>query len=391
MRLLHHLINEALDKFKYHLALFTNNHFQKHIMTDLWYLQTTTELNEDALKCAQARQQQLTKPAGSLGELENIALQFAAWQGKEIPSITGVLIRVFAGDHGVCGPRFAEDGSAIGSVSAFPQSVTSQMVHNFLAGGAAISVLSKQLGADFAVVNMGTVEPLDITHPQLITHQLMNGTNDFTEHAAMSEQTLHKALQAGRNEVLAQRTTLFIAGEMGIGNTTSASAIVSLLLKTGPEATVGSGTGVDKDGIAVKRRVIYQAFNKHSGALETPLSILQHVGGLEIAALVGAYITAAQQGIPILVDGFITTAAALLAVDINPSVRKWMMFSHQSAEKGHELALKKLDAKPLLNLGLRLGEASGAAVAVPLIQSALALHAQMATFAEASVSNLDHQ
>ena len=261
------------------------------------------------------------------------------------------------------------------------------MVHNFLAGGAAISVLSRHINADFAVVNMGTAEPINITNDKLVTHQLMNATHDFTEQAAMSTLTLQKALQAGADEIKAQQTDLFIAGEMGIGNTTSAAAIISLLLKVGPEATVGAGTGVDKDGMAIKRNVIYRAFNKHGDALETPLSILQHVGGLEIAALVGAYIAAAQQSTPILVDGFITTAAALLAVEINPSVRDWMMFAHQSAEKGHVLALKKLDAKPLLNIGMRLGEASGAAVAVPLIQSALALHKQMATFDEANVSN----
>ena len=356
-------------------------------MNDSWYLNAVATLDDDALERAQHRQQQLTKPVGSLGGLETIALQFAAWQGSELPSINKLLIRVFAGDHGICSPSVGDDETAQENVSAFPQSVTSQMVHNFIDGGAAISVLSKELNADFAVVNMGTVEPINLTHPQLRTHQLMNGTHNFTQQAAMSEQIMHQALAAGRDEVLTQKTDLFIAGEMGIGNTTSASAIISLLLKTGPEAIVGAGTGVNKDGIAYKRKVIYQAFNRHGDVLDTPLSILQHVGGLEIAALVGAYIAAAQQGIPILVDGFITTAAALLAVEINPEVRSWMMFAHQSAEKGHLLALKKLDAKPLLNLDMCLGEASGAAVAVPLIKNALILHSQMATFSQASVSN----
>jgi len=356
-------------------------------MTTSWYLQTASEPSLSALQSAEARQAQLTKPLGSLGELEAIATQFAAWQNTEKPSLNKVLIRVFAADHGICKPRLPDDETPLANVSAFPQSVTSQMIFNFLKGGAAISVLSQQLQADFSVVNMGTAEPISLTHSQLVTHQLMNGTHDFTQQAAMSEDTLEQALLAGRDEVRKQEAELFIAGEMGIGNTTSASAIVSLLLKTGPEATVGTGTGVDKDGVAAKRKVIYQAFNRHGDALETPLSILQHVGGLEIAALVGAYIGAAQQGTPILVDGFITTAAALLAVEINPSVRQWMMFAHQSAEKGHALALKKLDAKPLLHLNMRLGEASGAALAVPIIKSALALHSKMATFDEADVNN----
>ena len=351
-------------------------------MTDPWYLTSANTPDQTSFEKAQARQEQLTKPLGSLGELEQIAMQFSAWQGTDTPHLHKILIRVFAGDHGIC-----NESSSNENVSAFPQSVTSQMVHNFLAGGAAISVLSRHINADFAVVNMGTAEPINITNDKLVTHQLMNATHDFTEQAAMSTLTLQKALQAGADEIKAQQTDLFIAGEMGIGNTTSAAAIISLLLKVGPEATVGAGTGVDKDGMAIKRNVIYRAFNKHGDALDTPLSILQHVGGLEIAALVGAYIAAAQQSTPILVDGFITTAAALLAVEINPSVRDWMMFAHQSAEKGHVLALKKLDAKPLLNIGMRLGEASGAAVTVPLIQSALALHKQMATFDEANVSN----
>ena len=174
---------------------------------------------------------------------------------------------------------------------------------------------------------------------------------------------------------------------MGIGNTTSASAIYSLLLKLPAETTVGPGTGVDKDGIATKRKCLYRAFNLHAEKLDTPLGILQIVGGLEIAGVVGAYIACAQKGVPILVDGFITTAAALLAVAINPSCRDWMLFAHKSAEPAHQLALESLNATPILDLGMRLGEGSGSGVAVSIIKSALALHSNMSTFADAGVSD----
>jgi len=356
------------------------------MMMKEWYLSPAKEIDAQALADAQTRQAQLTKPQGSLGELEELAVKFAGWQGRTTPSCKNILIRVFAGDHGVCKERFDEDGVPLANVSAFPQSVTAQMIHNFINGGAAINVLAKQLNADFAVVNMGTAEPIQLSAPHLITHQLMNGTNDFTQEPAMSIEVLQRALQAGYDEVAGKNFDLFIGGEMGIGNTTSASALYSLLMKVGPEATVGAGTGVDKDGVAMKRKMIYQAINRHGELLETPLSMLQHVGGLEIAALVGAIIGAAQNGTPILVDGFICTAAALLAVKLNPSVRQWLLFSHKSAEKAHAKALTELETRPLLDLNMRLGEGSGSAVAVSIIQSALALHAQMATFEEASIS-----
>ncbi len=351
-----------------------------------WYLSPAKAIDAQAVTDAHERQAQLTKPQGSLGELEDLAIKFAGWQGKVIPQCEKVLVRVFAGDHGICKERVDQQGKPLANVSAFPQSVTAQMVHNFINGGAAINVLAKQLGADFAVVNMGTVEPIGLTNPHLVTHQLMNGTNDFTQESAMSEGILQRALQAGHDEVTGKEVDLFIGGEMGIGNTTSASAIYSLLMKVGPEATVGEGTGVDKDGVAIKRKIIYQAINRHGESLDTPLSILQHLGGLEIAALVGATIASAQNGTPVLVDGFISTAAALLAVKLNPSVRDWLLFSHKSAEKAHTKALTELKARPLLDLNLRLGEGSGSAISVSIIQSALTLHAQMATFTEASVS-----
>jgi nicotinate-nucleotide--dimethylbenzimidazole phosphoribosyltransferase len=213
----------------------------------------------------------------------------------------------------------------------------------------------------------------------------MSGTKDFTQDSAMSRETLIAALNAGRQHV-DTKADMFIGGDMGIGNTSSASAIYSVLLKQAPEITVGPGTGVDKQGLARKRKALYQALNRHGELMQSPLDVLERVGGLEIAGLVGAYIACAQAGVPILIDGFITTAAALLACKINPSTRDWMMFSHKSAEPAHQLALESLKASPLLDLKMRLGEGSGAAVAAPIIISALALHSNMATFGSAGVS-----
>lgn len=344
-------------------------------MTDHWIYTAAQELNKGAEKQAKAHQASLTKPAGSLGYLEDLAIQFCAWQGTNSPQCNNVLVRVFAGDHGVC-----QQG-----VSAYPQQVTAQMILNFLSGGAAISVLSKSLNADFAVVNMGTVEELPDS-VGLVNVQLRPGTEDFTQSSAMQAETLFKALRHGQEQVESSDAKLFIGGEMGIGNTTSASAIYSQLLGLTPEQSVGPGTGVDQEGLTNKQNALHRAFEYHHGKLDKPLDILQHVGGFEIAALVGAYIASAQQGIPILIDGFITTAAALLAVRINPSVRQWMLFAHQSAEPAHHLALEAMGATPIVNLGLRLGEGSGAALVVPIIQSSLALHNEMATFANAGVS-----
>lgn len=339
-----------------------------------WFKQTCKTINLDDINAAKTHQAALTKPAGSLGLLEEIAISFSAWQQTNSPSLNSTQIAVFAGDHGVCAQ----------GVSAFPQEVTAQMIFNFCTGGAAISVLANEIGAQFSVVNMGVNANMDDA-PNLINVPLMSGTNDFTIESAMTQQTLLAALQLGRQQV-DPNASLFIGGDMGIGNTTSASAIYSLLLKLPAETTVGPGTGVDKDGLAIKRQCLYRAFNKHAENLETPLGILQHVGGLEIAGLVGAYIECAQKGVPILVDGFITTAAALLAEAINPNCRDWMLFAHKSAEPAHTLALESLKATPILDLGMRLGEGSGAGVAVSIIKSALALHSNMATFATAGVS-----
>lgn len=344
-----------------------------------WLFQPAWPLDRQAAAAAKAHQDRLTKPAGSLGELENIAERFAAWQGRTDPHLERIIIRVFAGDHGICAHE----------VSAFPQEVTVQMIDNFLHGGAAISVMARRLGAELEVHNVGTVTPV-ASRPGLVDCTVMSGTRDFTQEPAMSTSELTRALAAGAAAVPDGPVQVFIGGEMGIGNSTSAAALVSVLLDVAPERAVGPGTGVDSCGLARKCRVVERALELHGDAIsrsENPaLTALTCLGGLEIAALVGAYVRCAQRGVGILVDGFIATTAALCAVKINPQVRDWMLFGHLSREPAHRIVLKKLGAIPLLNLGMRLGEGSGAAVAVPVLQAALALHNNMATFDSAGVS-----
>ena len=320
------------------------------------------------------RQQLLTKPAGSLGLLEQIAIDFAGWQQREIPQLEKIQICVFAGDHGI-----VEEG-----VSAFPQIVTAEMVKNFASGGAAISVIAKQVGARFSAVNMGLAVSLDEV-AGVIDCSVASGTNNFSKAPAMDRQQMASALQAGAAQINSD-TQLFVGGEMGIGNSTSAAAIVSAVLGLPADQTVGKGTGINDAGLATKRAVIKSAIVLHKQQLATPEGILSCLGGFEIAALVGAYIRCAQIGVPILIDGYISSAAALLACELNPGVRRWMLFAHRSQEPGHEYVLAALNASPLLDLQLRLGEGSGAGVALPLVKMALALHQLMATFEQAQVS-----
>lgn len=300
-------------------------------------------------------------------------MDFAGFQGLEKPSLERIAIRIFAADHGVV----AE------GVSAFPQAVTGQMIHNFAAGGAAICVLARQAKADFAVINVGTVAPLPPL-PGVVNLQLAAGTANFCLAEAMDETLFAQALAAGRDAVPAN-CQLFVGGEMGIGNTTAAAAIFAALLELPARDVVGRGTGVDAAGLARKQSAVVRGLQRHPG--RTPEQVLRCLGGLEIAALAGAYIAAAQRGIPSLVDGFITTAAALCALRINPSIQPWLLFGHRSAEAAHRLVLEKINAQPLLDFDLRLGEGSGAALALGILQAALCLHNDMATFAEAGVAD----
>ena len=348
-------------------------------MTQSWWLNPCKPIDAVAVELAEARQQQLTKPAGSLGRLESVAVQLAGLQGQVKPRLEHLWIAIFAGDHGVV----AE------GVSAYPQEVTGQMLHNFVSGGAAISVLARQLGAALEVVDLGTVTP-SLNLPGVRHLNIGTGTANFAHGPAMTIAQGELALQAGRDSVLRARETgaqLFIGGEMGIGNTTAASALACALLDCPVAHLTGPGTGLDAAGVSHKAQVIERAIALHAAQRGDALQTLFNLGGFEVAALVGAYLACAQEGIAVLVDGFICSVAALVAVRVNPQCRDWLLFGHRGAEPGHRHVLESLNAEPLLDLGLRLGEGSGAALAVPLLRLACDLHGQMATFAEAAVAD----
>ncbi|WP_349745557.1 nicotinate-nucleotide--dimethylbenzimidazole phosphoribosyltransferase [Pseudomonas frederiksbergensis] len=348
-------------------------------MTHTWWLNPCKPIDTQVVELAQARQQQLTKPAGSLGQLEAVAVQLAGLQGQVKPTLDQLWIAIFAGDHGVV----AE------GVSAFPQEVTGQMLHNFVSGGAAISVLARQLGASLEVVDLGTVTP-SLNLPGVRHLSIGPGTANFVQGPAMTQAQGELALQAGRDSVqraIAAGAQLFIGGEMGIGNTTAASALACALVDCPVVHLAGPGTGLNAAGVSHKAQVIERALALHGAQRDDALQTLFNLGGFEIAALVGAYLACAQEGVAVLVDGFICSVAALVAVRLNPACREWLLFGHRGAEPGHRHVLETLNAEPLLDLGLRLGEGSGAALAVPLLRLACDLHGQMATFAEAAVAD----
>ena len=344
-----------------------------------WLEEPFKKPNDAIKKLAQEHQNRLTKPQGSLGRLEEISIHLASLQNTLYPKAQEVFITIFAADHGV----------AQENVSAYPQAVTAEMLKNFAQGGAAISVLAKALSANLQVFNLGTVTELP---PIVGVHSciLGPGTHNMTQAPALSSEQLEQALEIGAKQVdyaIEQGADIWIGGEMGIGNTTSATALACALLNLPPADLVGSGTGLSTTQIEHKRKIIESALARHQSAAIDLFSQLRHWGGFEIAALVGGYIRSAQRGLPVLVDGFITSVAALVAVTYHPEVAPWLLYSHQSAEKGHQLVLKALNAKPLLNLNMRLGEASGAATAIPLLRLACTLHQNMATFESAGVSN----
>ncbi|MBI3547271.1 MAG: nicotinate-nucleotide--dimethylbenzimidazole phosphoribosyltransferase [Gammaproteobacteria bacterium] len=347
-------------------------------MNASWWLEPVQAVDESYAQAARKRQAQLTKPPGSLGELETIAIRLCGLQRCDRPHIERAHITVFAADHGV-----AEEG-----VSAFPQAVTVEMLRNFARGGAAISVLARALNATLEVVNVGTVGnpgPL----PGVIDNRIAAGTANFFHARAMSEAQLAAALQAGAESVErahGQHADIFIGGEMGIANTTSATAVACALLNAAASRLSGPGTGLDNAGIQHKARVIDQALASQRFSADDSLDILRCFGGFEIAALTGAYLRCAQLAMPVLVDGYIASVAALCALQVQTKASVWFFYGHHSAEPGHRLVMEKIAARPLLQLGMRLGEGSGAAAALPLMRLACALHNQMATFAEAGVS-----
>ena len=345
-------------------------------MLPAWIEEKCPGVSVSHREAAWTRQDQLTKPAGALGRLETLAIELAGLQQTDRPRAARVPIIIFAGDHGI----------AAQGVSAYPQDVTIAMMANFAAGGAAISVLARELGSALEVVDAGTLAETPM--PGIVTDKPRRGSRDFSREPALDAADVAFALDCGKRAVdrAASAPDIYIFGEMGIGNTTSASAMAAALLGTSAEAMTGRGTGLDAAGRANKARIIDAALAHHRIASRaSPEQILCAVGGLEIAAISGAIIASAQAGVPVLVDGFIVSVAALTATRLNPSCRPYLIFAHRSAEQGHRLVLEALDARPLLDLDLRLGEGSGAALALPILKAACALHNNMATFAEAAV------
>ena len=315
--------------------------------------------DDTATADAQARNAQLTKPPAALGRLEDLAIWYAGWRGTGRPQLSAPQILIFAGNHGV----------AARGVSAFPAEVTAQMVGNFQAGGAAINQLAKTFGATL------DVHALDLDHP----------TADFTQTPAMSEPEVVAALATGWAAV-SDKADLLVVGEMGIGNTTAAAAISAALFGGQAQDWTGRGTGVDDAGIARKIEVVAEGLTRHAGFLSDPLHVLRALGGRELAAMAGAIAAARHLRIPVILDGFICCAAASVLYCTQPGALDHCISGHVSAEAAHARLLEKLGKSPLLSLGLRLGEGSGAALAIGVLKAAVACHSDMATFAEAGVA-----
>ncbi|MER8975733.1 MULTISPECIES: nicotinate-nucleotide--dimethylbenzimidazole phosphoribosyltransferase [unclassified Mesorhizobium] len=315
--------------------------------------------SEAAANAVARRQDTLTKPQGSLGRLETIATWLARWQGRDMPKLDRVKVFVFAGNHGVTAQ----------GVSAFPSEVTVQMVANFAGGGAAINQLARIAGADLDVIS------LDLDRP----------TGDFTQEPAMEDEVFLAAVSAGY-DAISKELDLVCFGEMGIGNTTPAAAISTALFGGGAERWTGRGTGVDDAGLVRKIVAIEAGLKRHAPALADPLKIAAALGGRELAAILGATLAARHLGVPVLLDGFVCTAATAPLAGLHPAGLAHTMAAHVSAESGHRRLLEALGLPPLLDLGMRLGEGSGACLAINIVRSALECHARMASFAEAGVS-----
>jgi nicotinate-nucleotide--dimethylbenzimidazole phosphoribosyltransferase len=315
--------------------------------------------SDSAAKAVAARQDTLTKPQGSLGRLEAIAAWLGRWQGRDMPKLDRVKVFVFAGNHGVTAQ----------GVSAFPAEVTVQMVANFAHGGAAINQLARAAGAELEVI------PLDLDRP----------TGDFTQTAAMEEGDFLAAVSAGY-DAIGDGLDLVCFGEMGIGNTTPAAAISAALFGGGAQKWTGRGTGVDDAGLKRKVTAIEAGLNRHEAALSDPLAIAAALGGRELAAILGGVLAARHRNVPVLLDGFVSTAAAAPLARLHPRGLAHTLAGHVSAEAAHRGLLEALELAPLLDLGMRLGEGSGAAVAITVVRAALECHCRMASFAEAGVS-----
>lgn len=327
----------------------------------------------------QRRLDNLTKPQGSLGRLEELAKQIVAITGKKNPTLSKKVIFTLAGDHGVC-----EEG-----VSLFPQEVTAQMVYNFIRGGAGINVLANHVGAKVIVVDMGVASDLEPL-PNLIIKKVGYGTKNITKHPAMSYRQTINSILAGKevleSELANSGIDIVGTGDMGIGNTTPSSAIVAAITQEPVNNVTGRGTGIDDAGLKRKIETIKKAIKFNKPNPNNGLDVLSKLGGFEIAGLVGIMLAAAVNRIPVVIDGFISGAAALIAYTLKPEIKDYMIAAHTSVEKGHQIVLDFLGLTPLLNMNLRLGEGTGSALAMNLVEAGVKILTQMATFQNAQVS-----
>ncbi|MNJ48091.1 Nicotinate-nucleotide--dimethylbenzimidazole phosphoribosyltransferase [compost metagenome] len=335
-------------------------------------------LQGEASASAAEHLDRLTKPPGSLGKLETLAVQLAGITGQVRPSFDKRAIIVMAADHGVC-----EEG-----ISAFPAEVTPQMVLNFLAGGAAINVFARQAAADVLCVDIGV--NAELSHPDLLVRKIRMGTANMAVRPAMSRAEAEAAVLAGIavvKEAVNKGTTLFVTGEMGIGNTTASAAVMSVLTGIAPMECVGRGTGIDEPTLRHKASVVERAIALNQPDAQDPLDVLSKVGGLEIAGLTGVILGAAAHRCPVVIDGFISSVAALIAKGLCAEAVNYMVASHHSQEPGHIQVLRELGLSPMLELDMRLGEGTGGALALHLIDGACRIMKEMATFESAGISS----
>ncbi|HEY3343528.1 MAG TPA: nicotinate-nucleotide--dimethylbenzimidazole phosphoribosyltransferase [Anaerolineaceae bacterium] len=334
--------------------------------------------DETAAAAARARQDQLTKPAGSLGRLEELSIQLAAATGQARPSVARKAVIVMAGDHGV----------VVEGVSAYPAEVTPEMVLNFVAGGAAINVLSRQAGARVIVVDVGVAADME-PNPAIVSAKVRHGTRNMAVEPAMTRAEVEQAIQVGMDVVrreIEAGLDLVATGDMGIGNTTPSSAITAVFTGLSPRLVTGRGTGLDDEGLSRKAAIIEKALAANRPDPADALDVLAKVGGLEIAGLVGVILGAAERRVPVMIDGFISGAAALIAAELAPGVKPYLIAAHQSVEIGHRAILERLGLRPLLTLDLCLGEGTGAALAFHLAEAAVRTLNEMATFDQAGVA-----
>lgn len=342
-------------------------------------IQAIKPISTEFMEKAQKRLDNLTKPKDSLGRLETLARKVVGITHKENPTLDKKVIFTMVGDHGV-----VEEG-----VSAFPPEVTPQMVYNFLKGGAAINVLAKGVGVKVIIVDMGVAVRLQ-SHPALIIEKIGYGTQNMAKGPAMSRKDALRAIASGitlfEDEVRAQGVDIVGTGEMGIGNTTPSSAIVACFTRAKVKDVTGQGTGIDDTELQNKIRVIERSLEVNRPNPQDPLDVLSKVGGYEIGGLVGCILAAARHKVPVVIDGFISTASALIAVNLAPLIKDYIFAAHKSKEKGHQIALDYLNQSPLLDLDMRLGEGTGAVLGINLLDLSVKLLTQMATFQEAGVA-----